>query len=124
MGWVWLDFFIRYKTILLFSCPYVLIVMFVVGALCYAELGTLITKSGAEYSYILESFGGLLAFLFSWISVFVLKPAMLSIICLTLSEYIVQPFFPECQPDSSVIKLFTIFFIGKPTHSLFKRPLL
>lgn len=82
------------------------------GALCYAELGTLITKSGAEYSYILESFGGLLAFLFSWISVFVLKPAMLAIICLTLSEYVVQPFFLGCTPEASVIKLITIFFIG------------
>lgn len=82
------------------------------GALCYAELGTLITKAGAEYSYILESFGGILAFLFSWISVFVLKPAMLAIICLTLSEYVVQPFFPDCQPDGSAIKLITVFFIG------------
>ncbi|CAG2168455.1 unnamed protein product [Oppiella nova] len=81
------------------------------GALCYAELGTLITKSGAEYSYILESFGGLLAFLFSWISVFVLKPAMLAIICMTLSEYAVQPFFVGCAPDASPIKLITIFFI-------------
>ncbi len=82
------------------------------GALFYAELGTLITKSGAEYSYILESFGGLLAFLFSWISVFVLKPAMLAIICLTLSEYVVQPFFLGCVPEASVIKLITVFFIG------------
>ncbi|XP_046910598.1 L-type amino acid transporter sobremesa [Dermatophagoides farinae] len=86
------------------------------GALCYAELGTLITKSGAEYSYILESFGGLLAFLFSWISVFVLKPSMLSIICLTLSEYVVQPFFPECQPNNFAIKLIAIFFIVTITY--------
>ncbi|KAI7697770.1 amino acid transporter -like protein, partial [Sarcoptes scabiei] len=86
------------------------------GALCYAELGTLITKSGAEYSYILESFGGLLAFLFSWISVFVLKPAMLSIICLTLSDYVVQPFFSECQPNDAIIKLITIFFIVTITY--------
>lgn len=81
------------------------------GALCYAELGTLISKSGAEYSYILEAFGGPLAFLFSWISVFILKPAMLSIICLTLSQYIVIPLFP-CE-STMLIKLFTIFSIGK-----------
>lgn len=88
------------------------------GALCYAELGTLISKSGAEYSYILEAFGGPLAFLFSWISVFILKPAMLSIICLTLSEYIVSPLFPDCPQSTLLIKLFTVFSIGNYTKQI------
>jgi len=88
-------------------------VLSLLGALCYAELGTLISKSGAEYSYILEAFGGPLAFLFSWISVFILKPAMLSIICLTLSKYIVSPLFPDCPQSSLLIKLFTVFSIGE-----------
>lgn len=86
-------------------------VVSLLGALCYAELGTLISKSGAEYSYILEAFGGPLAFLFCWISVFILKPAMLSIICLTLSEYIVIPLFPGCAMSLILIKTFTILSI-------------
>ncbi|XP_074602018.1 L-type amino acid transporter sobremesa [Brevipalpus obovatus] len=91
-------------------------VVSLLGALCYAELGTLITKSGAEYSYILEAFGSLPAFLFSWVSVFILKPAMLAIICLTLSEYAVSPFYSGCNPDLFTVKLVTIFAIVTITY--------
>ncbi|XP_075432474.1 B(0,+)-type amino acid transporter 1 [Ascaphus truei] len=74
------------------------------GALCFAELGTMITKSGGEYPYLMEAFGPIPAFLFSWTSVIVIKPSSFAIICLSFAEYVSAPFYPGCEPPVAVIK--------------------
>lgn len=45
------------------------------GALCYAELGTMFPRSGGDYVFLRESFGGNTAFFSGWISLIVGFPA-------------------------------------------------
>ncbi|XP_065781818.1 B(0,+)-type amino acid transporter 1 [Muntiacus reevesi] len=79
-------------------------VLAALGALCFAELGTMITKSGGEYPYLMEAFGPIPAYLFSWSSLFVIKPSSFAIICLSFSEYVCAPFYPGCNPPQVVVK--------------------
>uniref|UniRef100_A0A3B5AQ52 b(0,+)-type amino acid transporter 1 n=1 Tax=Stegastes partitus TaxID=144197 RepID=A0A3B5AQ52_9TELE len=104
--------FISPKSVLLYSGavgPCLLIwaacgVLATMGALCYAELGTMITKSGAEYSYLMEAFGPLVAYLYSWTTVMVLKPSSFAIITLSFAEYASASFYPGCTPPPLVVK--------------------
>ncbi|NXA35018.1 BAT1 protein, partial [Eudromia elegans] len=79
-------------------------VLATLGALCFAELGTMITKSGGEYPYLMEAFGPIPAYLFSWTSLLVTKPSSFAIICLSFGEYASAPFYPGCDPPQVVIK--------------------
>ncbi|XP_051562154.1 b(0,+)-type amino acid transporter 1-like [Myxocyprinus asiaticus] len=79
-------------------------VLATLGALCYAELGTMITKSGGEYPYLMEGFGPLLAYLYSWTTIIVLKPSSFAIIALSCAEYASAPFYPGCTPPQFITK--------------------
>uniref|UniRef100_A0A4X2M4E2 b(0,+)-type amino acid transporter 1 n=1 Tax=Vombatus ursinus TaxID=29139 RepID=A0A4X2M4E2_VOMUR len=66
------------------------------GALSYAELGTLITESGGDYIYILRTFGSLPAFLVTYVSTLLVRPAAIAAMSLTFAEYAMAPFYPGC----------------------------
>ncbi len=97
----------------------------VIGSLSYAELGTLIPKSGGEYAYLVDGlgplhlfWGPLPAFLYSWISVLLLKPTTVAVGCLSCASYTVRPILASlgvclaAENEDLVIKLTAVLYIG------------
>jgi L-type amino acid transporter 9 len=99
--------------------------MSVPGALCFAELGLLVPRSGAEYVYFQEAFGSLHkfwgplpSFLCSWVYVVVLRPAEVAVIIMAFSQYVCQPFemqIGDIQEDSKELtkKFIAILALGE-----------
>ncbi|KFO27049.1 Cystine/glutamate transporter [Fukomys damarensis] len=86
------------------------------GALSYAELGTSIKKSGGHYTYILEVFGPLLAFVRVWVELLIIRPAATAVISLAFGRYILEPFFMPCEIPELAIKLITAVGIRQTQH--------
>uniref|UniRef100_A0A3B4YKV0 Zmp:0000001267 n=1 Tax=Seriola lalandi dorsalis TaxID=1841481 RepID=A0A3B4YKV0_SERLL len=74
------------------------------GGLCYAELGTVIPESGGEYIYMLRTAGKVVAFMFVFSFIIVMRPASATGIALSFAEYVVAPFYEGCTPPQLVVK--------------------
>ena len=83
------------------------------GALCYAELGTVIPKTGGPYEYIREAFGDFPAFLYCWAIVIIVLPTGNAVIAMTFAYYTIQPFFPDCDSPPIAVILFAALALGK-----------
>lgn len=95
------------------------------GALCFAELGLLVPRSGAEYVYFQEAFGSLHkfwgplpSFLCSWVYVVVLRPAEVAVIIMAFSQYVCQPlemYIGDMEADSRDLarKCIAVLTLGK-----------
>merc|ERR1711971_1094404 len=83
-----------------------------IGAYCYAELGCMIKKSGADYAYIHVTFGPFWAFVRLWIECMIVRPCTAAIQSLSFALYILKPFFPECDPPGEATRLLAAGCIG------------
>lgn len=72
-----------------------------VGALCYAELGSAFPNAGGEYYFLNRAFGGSLAFLFAWARMSVVQTGAIAAIAFVFGDYATQLF--PLGPKSSVI---------------------
>lgn len=63
-----------------------------IGALCYAEVGTLVNESGGEYPILYKGYKGgkWPAFMFAWTCSTILKPSSFAILSLTCAKYTVS----------------------------------
>ncbi|CAG7727161.1 unnamed protein product [Allacma fusca] len=75
------------------------------GGIVYIELSSVIPSSGAEYSYILSTFGAIPGFLTSWAQLTLIKPALTTGICLTLAQYLVDPFVDDVEQAKWAVNL-------------------
>ena len=76
-----------------------------IGALCYAELGTSFARSGGEYTYIYIGFGRIAAFICLWLVVVMIMPVGTAIGSLLFAINLLQPFYPSCSPPDVAVKL-------------------
>jgi len=82
-----------------------------IGAYCYAELGTAIVRSGADYAYIFEAFGPFLAFIRLWVECMIVRPCSQAIVALTFAAYVIEPLFPDCEQPQVAVRLLAVICI-------------
>ena len=67
-----------------------------VGALCYAELGSARPNAGGEYSFLHEAYGSKIAVFFAWARCSVIQPGAIAAVAFVMGDYanVVLPLGP------------------------------
>jgi len=74
------------------------------GALCFAELGAMMPRSGGQYVYLKEAYPPIVSFLYGWMDVVLIQSAGLAAIGVVCTNYLGY-FIPIVSPDVSVLSL-------------------
>ncbi len=76
------------------SAPLIILAWFLggliclLGAFCYSELASSIPETGGNYIYLQRSYGKLIAFLFGWTEVLVIRPGSIAAVAFIFAEYL------------------------------------
>ncbi|CAI2731064.1 unnamed protein product [Schistosoma spindalis] len=81
------------------------------GAYCYAELGTIVERSGGDYIYVYEAFGPFIGFLRLWMEVMVVRPSTVAIVALAFGQYVVVPLYPDCPLPFTLVRILAVLCI-------------
>ena len=93
--------------------------LFNLGAFCYAELASLVPRSGSSYAYLEEAFskmhrfGDIPAFSACWMNALVISPATIAVLALTSAHYLSLTIFGVCSISEVVIKCMAVAIISK-----------
>jgi APA family basic amino acid/polyamine antiporter len=71
------------------------------GALSFAEMGSMYPKAGGIYVYLKESFGEMTAFLYGWVTLFIINTGALAALSITMVDYL--SFFIEMNTYQKLI---------------------
>uniref|UniRef100_A0A8C4I976 b(0,+)-type amino acid transporter 1 n=1 Tax=Dicentrarchus labrax TaxID=13489 RepID=A0A8C4I976_DICLA len=74
------------------------------AALSYTELGTVIPESGGDFIYILRIYGSCPAFFAAFTFILVVKPFSMAAMAISIAEYVIAPFYPDCHAPQLVVK--------------------
>lgn len=77
------------------------------GGLCYAELASALPESGGDYVYLRESFGPVVAFLFAWTELIIIRTGSNATVALLFAEYACS----LASADKSLVKVLAVSVI-------------
>jgi amino acid transporter len=88
-----------------------------VGALCYAELGSARPNAGGEYSFLNEAYGSKIAVFFAWARCSVIQPGAIAAVAFVMGDYAnvvlpLGPYGPGIYAIASIVIFTGINYMG------------
>ncbi len=92
----------------------------ILGALCFAELGTTFPASGEKYAYLQEMYGPFAAFIYLWMYLLFKRPGSNAIKVLLFGHYTLLPFYLSrgCPVDQRAVNCLAVCLPCKLVKSL------